>query len=139
MVHSAIRMSLLSTTILVLTNLPTKSARLASHPRWPAALIAILCVCVCSALFEWDMCIQLQLTDVCTPDSCGGTSNTFKNFNQDVFCSGTDYLLDDFSAWMTSKRDAAQIGSNSLVHLFNGFKPSGVNAIGCTWKGTVSS
>jgi len=98
-----------------------------------------VCVCVCSALFEWDMCIQLQLTDVCTPDSCGGTSNTFKNFNQDVFCSGTDYLLDDFLAWMTSKRDAAQIGSDSLVHLFTGFKPLGANAIGCAWKGTVSS
>jgi len=92
-----------------------------------------------SALFERDMCVQLQLTDVYTPDSCGGTSNTFKNFNRDVFCGGTDYLLDDFSVWMTSKRDAAQIGSDSLVHLFTGFKPSGANAIGCAWKGTVSS
>lgn len=82
------------------------------------------------------MCVQLQLTDIYAPDdTCGGESKTFKNFNRGSFCKGTEYLLEDFSSWMFSKRNSAKIDPDALVHLFTGVKPS--DAIGCAWTGTV--
>ena len=91
-----------------------------------------------SAYYERDMCVKLQLTDIYTPDkTCGGTSSTFKNFNRGSLCSGTKYMLNDFSSWMSGKRGVANIDDGALVHLFTGYKPSG--ALGCAWTGTVRS
>ena len=93
-------------------------------------------VAAASAYYEREMCVKLQLTDIYTPDkTCGGTSSTFKNFNRGSLCSGTKYMLNDFSSWMAGKRDVAKIDDGALVHLLTGYKPSG--AIGCAWTGTV--
>jgi len=90
-----------------------------------------------SAIYERDLCLQLQLSNIYTPDdNCGGESNTFKNFSRNFLCRGSAYMLDDFARWMTGKRDSASIDSDALVHLFTGSKPS--DAIGCAWTGVVS-
>lgn len=90
-----------------------------------------------SAIYERDLCLQLQLSNIYSPDdSCGGESKTFKNFNRNVLCRGSAFMLDDFGRWMTGKRDSANIDADALVHLFTGSKPS--DAIGCAWTGVVS-
>lgn len=92
-----------------------------------------------SAMYERDMCVKMQLTDLWSPDSrCDGVQQTFSNFEYAIPCGGTASLLGDFTDWSRSQRDRRGIHSGSLMHFFTGI-PRVTSTIGCAWTGTVSS
>ena len=94
-----------------------------------------------SAMYERDMCVQLQLTDIHTPDrNCSGESPTFGEFFFSNACGGTESLLDDFTAWARKERGSIGVNTDSLLHLFTGVpRPTNSRTIGCAWIGVVSS
>jgi Metallo-peptidase family M12 len=89
-----------------------------------------------SLFYERDMCVKLQLNAVYTPDStCGGSSFT-NNFYTPSACRGNQNLLDDFTSWIQSRRNALGIDRSALIHLFTGADKV-TSTIGCAWTGGV--
>lgn len=93
-----------------------------------------------SALYERDMCVQLRLTDVHSPDTrCGGDdSSTFGDFFYENACGDGESLLDDFTLWTRRERGRSGINNDSLLHYFTGVpRPTNSRSIGCAWIGVV--
>jgi Metallo-peptidase family M12 len=100
----------------------------------------ITIVASASVLYEREMCVKLQLTDVYTPDTtCTRRSATSftKPFQTDSACRGDRNLLEDFTNWMIPRRNQLGIDRSALIHLFTGADKV-TSTIGCAWTGAVS-
>ena len=94
-----------------------------------------------SLYYERELCTKLQLVDIYTPDtSCSSSSSaSFTNqFNTESACRGDSNLLDDFSNWIRSRRNAIGIDSNAIVHLLTGADKV-TSTIGCAFTSSVRS
>lgn len=93
-----------------------------------------------SAIYERDLCIKLELTDIFSPDkSCGGTSATFNSFDFGNACDGLTSLLGSFTMWTRTARNALRLDSDALIHYFTGVsRPTSNRVVGCAWLSVVS-
>lgn len=99
----------------------------------------MLIVATASAFYENDMCIQLQLTDIYSPDDddCSAPS-TFESFPRHRACgsgSTSETFIRYFRDWAETNRESIGFDPVSTIHAFTGFPHRGV--LGCAYIGTV--
>ena len=87
--------------------------------------------------YERDLCVQLRITDIYTPEtrcSINIKPSFFANFDREFPCGGdaNSSFLSLFRAWMRRNRISLRFNSDAAVHIFSGFPPPG-GTIGCAW------
>jgi hypothetical protein len=97
----------------------------------------MMVVAAASVLFENDMCVKLQLTDVYTPDRDCSSASTFASFPRDKACGSGDSeaFIRYFRDWMNANRNSIGLDPQATFHTFTGFPPRGT--LGCAYIGTV--
>jgi hypothetical protein len=92
-----------------------------------------------SAIYERDLCIKLELTDVVSPDdTCGAVSRVFGDFDFENPCTGQLSMLASFTAWSRTARSSQGIDPNALIHYFTGVpRPRTNRVVGCAHLGVV--
>eukprot|EP00934_Nitzschia_sp_Nitz4_P003607 Nitzschia sp. Nitz4//scaffold174_size87051//36395//38323//NITZ4_005108-RA/size87051-snap-gene-0.113-mRNA-1//-1//CDS//3329538869//3597//frame0 len=95
----------------------------------------MMIVAAASLLYERDMCVKLQLTDIYTPDEdCNGTS-TIVDMTRNRACGSGATFVRDFRLWMNDNRNTLGLDPDATFHAFTGYPPSGT--LGCAYIGTV--
>lgn len=87
--------------------------------------------------YERDLCVQLRITDIYTPETQCSTNakpSFFANFDRAFPCGGNanSSFLSLFRAWMRRNRRSLRFDDDAAVHMFSGFPPPG-GTIGCAW------
>ena len=76
--------------------------------------------------YERDMCVQLKLTDIYTPEaSCSQENSYFRNFDRYYPCGRDDSFLSRFAKWMKRNRKSLDFDDDASVHMFSGYSPPG--------------
>lgn len=92
-----------------------------------------------SAIYERDLCIKLELTDIVSPDdTCGAVSRVFGDFDYENPCTGQSSMLGSFTEWSRTARASQGIDSNAVIHYFTGVpRPKTNRVVGCAYLGVV--
>ena len=93
--------------------------------------------------YERDLCVQLRITDIYTPETRCSTDEKpsfFSNFDRDFPCGGdaNSSFLSLIRAWMRRNRRSLRFDPDAAVHVFSGVPPPG-GTIGCAWVGAFCS
>lgn len=78
--------------------------------------------------YERDMCVQLRLTDIYTPEqSCSQISSNsyFRNFFRHFPCGRENSFLSRFAKWTKRYRNRLDLDEDATVHIFSGYPPPG--------------
>jgi hypothetical protein len=97
----------------------------------------MMVVAATSVLYEQDMCVMLQLTDIYTPDSDCSATSTFASFRRDNACGSgnSETFIRYFRDWMNANRDQIGLDPDATFHAFTGYPHRGT--LGCGYIGTV--
>ncbi|CAB9497651.1 expressed unknown protein [Seminavis robusta] len=86
--------------------------------------------------YERDMCVQLKLTDIATPEvACSPHSSVFEDYDREDSCGSDSSFLTQFSNLMRDSRDSLQFDPDATVHMFTGHSPPD-GTIGCAFVGS---
>lgn len=98
----------------------------------------MLIVAAASLLYENEMCVQLQLVDIYTPDNDCSAPSTFAPMPRSRACAGgadAESFIRYFADWMNENRGSLGLEPDAVFHAFTAFPPRGV--LGCAYVGTV--
>ena len=77
-----------------------------------------------SVHYERDMCVQLKLTDIYTPETtCSRGSSIFRQYNRQFPCGGSGSFLSSFARFMRRQRKSAELDEDATIHMFSGVDP----------------